>query len=472
MKTNIKFLSVCFLFLAALSCERKNNQLKLNIHQLYKAAPKGVETRWASAENPDALKGKGAMSNKGAKGDAYTLIAPNSTKAIFDQKGAGIITKIWSANTTQWFNESKSRKVLINIYWDNAKKPAVSVPFKEFFGMALGLQRRFESALFSSPEGRSFNCFVPMPYRKAARIEIVNQSDTVLMFYYKVDFLKLPKIDKDALYLHAYWHRDIKTKRGVDFEILPKVSGKGRYLGTNIGVIGDSIYRGTWFGEGEVKIYLDGDTEYPTLAGTGTEDYIGTGWGQGEYNQQIQGSLVSNRHLDVYSFYRYHVFDPVYFHKDCRVTIQQIGNSTRDYLREMRKKGAIFDLIWSFVEKDSLKGSKRYLDMEDPPKLDEKRFPKGVSTNFYRSDDVCATAYFYLDRPENKLPQIQNLEERIKDMDKKLNPPKKKKKKDKKSKKKIKKKKKLKKKKKKKKEDKKKTKKTEKKEKEKKEENN
>ena len=410
------FLVISFL----ISC--KGPKDKFGIDQfgtLYKAAPEYVQTRWVSSENPNATKGKGGMSNKGAKGDAYTLIAANSTKVIFNQTGSGVITKIWSANSLRW-NKHNMRKVLVNMYWDNEEKPAVSVPFADFFGMSLGIMRAFESSLFSSPEGHSHNSFIPMPYKKAAKIEIVNQSEDIIMFYYKINFIKGIKLSNDDLYFHAYWHRDIKTKMGVDFEILPKVSGRGRYLGTNIGVIGDSTYNGTWFGEGEVKIYLDGDDKYPTLVGTGTEDYIGTGWGQGEYNNNIQGSTVSDKQNDIYTFYRYHTLDPVYFHKDCKVTLQQIGNSIRSNLRNMRKQGAKFKVVWSYVEKDGLNASKRYLDMENPPKIEDDDFPKGVSTNFYRSDDVSATAYFYLDKPISNLPKIQSKEIRTKDMEKKV----------------------------------------------------
>ncbi|MGQ7871029.1 glycoside hydrolase family 172 protein [Sunxiuqinia sp. sy24] len=389
------------------------------INQLYKAAPEGVKSRWASAENVNAEKGKGGMTNKGAKGDAYTLIAPGTSKVIFNQEGAGMITKIWSANSLVWTPENR-RKVKIEMYWDDEEKPAVSVPFTDFFGIGLGLMRPFECELFSAPEGRSHNCFIPMPYRTAARIEVVNESEDIIMFYYKINFVKVKKHADDVLYFHSYWHRDIKTTRGVDFEILPKVEGRGRYLGTNIGVVGDSTYQGTWFGEGEVKIYLDGDTEFPTLVGTGTEDYIGTGWGQGEYAHQIQGSLVSDKEHDIYTFYRYHTIDPVYFHSDCKVTIQQIGNSVRDNLRRMRENRAEFEVVWSYVEKDGLNASKRYLDMDNPPKIEDDNFPNGVSTNFFRSDDVSATAYFYLDKPSNKLHEIQSLEERTQNMKEKV----------------------------------------------------
>lgn len=412
-------LGAAVLFMASCTQNQPTEFSVSQINDLYRAAPEGVQTRWASAENVNAEKGKGGMTNKGAKGDAYTLIAPGESKVIFDQKGAGMITKIWSANSVVWNAESR-RKVKIEMYWDDAQKPAVSVPFTDFFGIGLGLMRTFECELFSAPEGRSHNCFIPMPYRTAARIEVVNESDDIIMFYYKVDFLQVPKHADDVLYFHSYWHRDIKTTRGIDFEILPKVEGQGRYLGTNIGVVGDSTYRGTWFGEGEVKVYLDGDDKYPTLVGTGTEDYIGTGWGQDEYANQIQGSLVSDKEHDIYTFYRYHTFDPVYFHEDCKVTIQQIGNGQRNKLREMRANGAEFDVVWQYVSSQGMDASKRYLDMDNPPKLEDEDFPSGFSTNFYRSDDVSATAYFYLDKPSNNLPVIQDVEQRTEAMNEKV----------------------------------------------------
>jgi len=107
-----------------------------------------------------------------------------------------------------------------------------------------------------------------MPFRQSAFITVTNESQTELWLWYDINYTQMDKLPKDAMYFHAYWHRDLKTKPGVDFEIMPEVYGVGRYLGTNIGVIGDSLTRGTWFGEGEVKIYLDGDTEFPTLVGT------------------------------------------------------------------------------------------------------------------------------------------------------------------------------------------------------------
>ncbi|WP_299535567.1 glycoside hydrolase family 172 protein [Ulvibacterium sp.] len=384
-----------------------------DIEKVYKAAPEGVHTRWVSSENRKGEKGRGGMTNKGAKGDAFSMIGPGDTLVIFDQKGPGIITKIWAANSFGW-NQENRRKVSINMYWDNAAKPAVSVPFTDFFGIGLGLMRPFENTFFSMPEGRSFNCSVPMPFRTAGKVEIVNESDDFLMFYYKINMVTLQKLDDDTLYFHAYWNRDMATTKGVDYAILPKVNGRGRYLGTNIGVIGNESYKGTWFGEGEVKIYLDGDEKFPTLVGTGTEDYIGTGWGQGEFDNRIQGSTVSNKEHDLYTFYRFHTYDPVYFHEDCKVTIQQIGNTNRENMVKLIENGADISAVWSYVHDDGYEAAKRYLDMDNPPKATDADFPGNMSNNFYRSDDVSATAYFYLDKPESGLPALPTLEVRTK----------------------------------------------------------
>jgi len=408
---------ICFV---ACTTETKKEAFSLtNINEYYMAAPEGVETRWISSENKQGEKGMAGMTNKGAKGDAFSMIGPHDTLVILDHKGSGIITKMWMANSFAWSLENR-RKISINMYWDGEEKPAVSVPFTDFFSIGLGLMRPFENEFFSMPEGRSFNCAIPMPFRKAAKIEIVNLTDKFVMFYYKINMLKVPKLDEDALYFHAYWNRDTATTKGVDFAILPKINGKGRYLGTNIGVIGNKKYRGTWFGEGEVKIFLDGDEEYPTLSGTGTEDYIGTGWGQGEFDNRIQGSTVSNREHDIYTFYRFHTYDPVYFHDDCKVTIQQIGNSVKSKIVELNKNGADITPVWAYVEKDGFDAAKRFLDMEKPPAVQTDEFPENVSTNFYRSDDVSATAYFYLDKPSSNLPSLPSLDIRVRHIKEKV----------------------------------------------------
>ena len=184
---------------------------------------------------------------------------------------------------------------------------------------------------------------------------------------------------------------------------------------------------GTWFGEGEVKVYLDGDTTNPSLQGTGTEDYIGTGWGQGVYYGQRFGSLLSDKDFDLYSFYRYHTADAIYFWKDCRVTIQQMGHARRELLRKMKAAGTEYLPVWHLQTHGQQVGNDEgipmehihLLDMENVPDVDSDEF-LDLPTNYYRRDDVSATSYFYLDRPENNLPPLQPVEERLRDMNTKV----------------------------------------------------
>jgi len=392
--------------------------LNLKAQNLYDPVPKDVQTRWISPENPNGDKGKGGITNKGAKGNAFYIIQPGETKVIMDVEGSGIIQRIWMAGTISK-NKEQRRAVRIDAYWDGAKKPAVSAPIGDFFGTAHGMLRPFESDLFLSPEGSSFNCNIEMPFKKHAYMTITNESQSEVWFWYDINYLKVDKLPDDMLYFHAYWNRSLKTKLGVDYTIMPKVKGSGRYIGTNIGVIGGEAYQGSWFGEGEVKIYLDGDKKYPTLNGTGTEDYIGTGWGQGEFSNRYVGSVVSNKEHDIYAFYRYHLEDYVYFHKDCKVTIQQIGNSQKPAILKMFEKGGELKPVW-YIKKENRKTVHgRLLEDDNEVAFDSDKFPV-TSTNFYRCDDVCATAYFYLDKPESNLPELPSLDLRLRNLQEKV----------------------------------------------------
>lgn len=375
--------------------------------ELYRKAD-GTVTRWSSFENLNGVKGRGGMENKGAKGHPYDRIKAGETKMLLDIKGCGIITRIWI--TIRNRSPQMLRSLRIEMYWDGAKRPAVSAPFGDFFGVGLGKRVPFENDLFSDPEGRSFNCYIPMPFRKAAKIIITNESDTdIKSIYYDVNYLLTAAHDEDVLYFHTHWRRENPTKLFHDFEILPRVKGRGRYLGTNIGVIADPIYGNTWWGEGEVKVYLDGDEKYPTLVGTGTEDYIGTGWGQGVYAHRYQGCLIADKENHQWAFYRYHIPDAVFFDKDCRVTIQQIGGDDKRRVRELIKKGVPLKPI--SISKDG--NFTKLLENTDELDLDDPSVPDGWC-NFYRRDDVSATAYFYLDSPENNLPALAPVAERVK----------------------------------------------------------
>ena len=399
---------------------------QVTAQELYTAPSKNTVTRWVSPENPTGEKGKAGLTNKGAKGNAFYIVQPGETQNLLDIEGAGIIQRMWMSGSIATVAEQR-RGVVINMYWDGADKPAVSAPIGDFFGNSLGVMRPFDSELFSNPEGRSFNFTIPMPYRKGAKIEIVNESSSQVLFWYDINLVQMERVPEDAMYFHAHWRRELKTTLGEDFEILPKVEGTGRFLGTHLGVIGDKKYEGSWYGEGEVRIFLDGDSEHPSLQGTGTEDYIGTGWGQGEFYAQRFGSLVANSQLDLYSIYRYHTKDAVYFQKDCKVTIQQMGHANnREILRSIRDNGAELIPVWSLLRHGTALGEPggkpmehvRLLDMEAPP--DIYNYETGWGVNYYRTDDVSATSYFYLDRPENNLPALAPIEIRLKDMKEKV----------------------------------------------------
>lgn len=377
------------------------------------------ETRWVSPENPTGAKGAGGKSNKGAKGDALIVVKPGATAVLADVKGSGVIRRIWISGTLPR-NPVQSRAVRLEMYWDGAKKPAVDCPVGDFFGFGLGVAKPFESALFASPEARSFVSTVPMPFRKSAKVQLVNESPSYLLVWYDMNLTVGTKHGADMLYFHTAWRREPKTSLGEDFAILPRVVGNGRYLGAHIGVIGNPAYRGTWFGEGEVKVYLDGDKKLPSLVGTGTEDYIGSGWGQGEFRGRQSGSLVSDSKNDLYSFYRYHLDDPVYFHKDCRVTIQQIGNTSTENLRAIMAKGGEAKPVWVFdIHGEDVMDIRHYdptivriLDDKGLPAFNDPKHPQG-GVNFYRRDDVCATVYFYLDKPSSNLPRLSDVGSRL-----------------------------------------------------------
>jgi hypothetical protein len=325
------------------------------------------------------------------------VLEPKESKLLVHAKGAGIINRIWL--TTNYRTAEVLRSMRLEMFWDNEKTPAVSVPLGDFFGIGLGRMTAFESEFFSQPEGRSFNCYIPMPYKTGARIVLVNESPIAVRLYYDINFTQLVSHKKPVYYFHAFWRRENKTKLGQDFVCLPEVKGRGRFLGMNVGVIADTVYGNNWWGEGEVKMYLDKDSKLPTIAGTGTEDYIGTGWSQGKFTNRYQGCPVADEKNRQWAFYRYHIPDPVFFQTRCKVTLQQIGGEKTEYVRALLGKGAILEPVTVTTDDKFFK----LLEQIPVPKINEPAFPLGW-TNFYREDDVSATVYFYLDKPVNRFP--------------------------------------------------------------------
>lgn len=342
--------------------------------------PNKTSTRWATAENWKGEKGKGGIKNGGRKGSACFKFKSGESQILAEASNTtGIVRRIWMTMNPRTSKILKG--IQLEMYWDGAIIPAVSVPLGDFFNQGLGEMKTFENDCFSSPEGRSLNCFISMPFRKGMKILIKNQTDENVVIFYEVDYTLGDKIGKNAMYLHAKYN-EAKTNVQKDYEILPQVDGKGRFLGANISFIANQGEFGrAWWGEGEVKIYLDGDKEFPTLCGTGTEDYIGTGWGQGEFSQRYQGCTIANGKDLKYAFYRYHIPDPVYFYSNIRVTIQQIGGveGEQSVNRLAQLKGPI-------IRAD-----------EKGEAVDFNK--KQVGFLFERSDFLSSCAYFYLKEP-------------------------------------------------------------------------
>lgn len=362
--------------------------------------------RWASPENFDAAKGQGAIENEGQKGHAFDGIPAGGVLVLAHAKGAGVVDRIWMTFADR--SPEMLRSLRIEMFWDGAEKPAVSVPVGDFFLHGAGEMVRMDTALFSSPEARSFVATIPMPYRNGMRIQIVNDSDRDLSpIYFDVNFRSMDALPQDALYFHGYWSRDPETTPGKAFKILPRVSGKGRFLGTVVTTFANPIYEDTWWGEGEVKIFLDGDGKFPSLAGTGTEDYIGTAWGQGAYINRFQGAPVADPGTGRWSYYRFHIPDPIFFARDVSVEIQQIGGAPKPRIQELIDKGVPITPI--SVDAGSRALFRKLL--ESGVSINEVDLDSG-HTNYLRSDDVSAVAYFYLDRPVSDLPTIQPLAQR------------------------------------------------------------
>jgi hypothetical protein len=201
-----------------------------------------LEPRWSSPENINGQKGMGGKENNSAKGHPYDSIPADSSLSLLDIDGKGIIQRIWITINDR--SPEMLRALKIEMFWDNSEIPAVSVPFGDFFGVGLGRTTAFQNALFANAEGRSFNCFIPMPFRKHAKIVVTNESGKKLNnIFFDVDYSLLKYWDEQFLYFHASWNRDTATTLAKDFELLPLVQGKGRFLGVNIGVSANPLYK-------------------------------------------------------------------------------------------------------------------------------------------------------------------------------------------------------------------------------------
>lgn len=361
------------------------------------AMPQGVQSRWASAENWRGEKGAGGQAGQGRKGSAWFPLPAGAQQTLAAVTGnSGMVRRIWC--TIRDRSPAMLRSIRLDMYWDGASTPAVSAPIGDFFGHAAGRCVTFQSALFSSPEGRSFNCCIPMPFRTGMKMVVTNEGTTDLShFFYDVDYTIGDSFGDDLLYFHTHWRRENPTTYQRDYEVLPRVAGRGRFLGMSVGVIADRTrYADSWWGEGEIKVYLDGDTDLPTLCGTGVEDYVGNGWAGNTdvtYAHAYQGFPLNDLQTYEFAFYRFHIPDPIYFYQDIRVAVQQIG--------------AAWEKAW--VDGMQATGETIYDTQMQPVDLAKP----GALGLFEREDNWSSCAYFYLDGPENGLPPLAPVAERI-----------------------------------------------------------
>ncbi|MDD4189803.1 MAG: DUF2961 domain-containing protein [Mangrovibacterium sp.] len=338
------------------SCQADKN----HIYNLQK-----LESRAATAENPHAEKGKGGMTAGAIKGSpAIKDFKDGTTEVLLEQRGPGMIRHIWC--TSKPMEPSHLRNLILRMYWENHQIPSVEVPLSDFFGVAHGASVPMYSRYLYTQEGRGFNCFFPMPFSKHAKITITNESGTDLdYFFYQVDFTLGDRVtDKDARF-HASFRRENPSRYGRDFKIMEAGNARGIYLGC---VIGIRPLTDGWWGEGEVKIFMDGDSQYPTICGTGMEDYIGSAWGLSAHSTPVQGAPLVTANFA--SLYRFHLYDPVYFQSDIKVTVQQMGSTRKENVLPLYGDSLIFS---------------------------SKNHPRRSPDDGYylRSDDVCATAYWY-----------------------------------------------------------------------------
>ena len=289
-----------------------------------------LDSRAATFENPTGARGAGGAAGGGRKGAPNRRVRPGERVVLADIEGAGTIRHLWM--TFPPGPPERMRAMVLEVFYGAADEPSVSVPCLDFFGLPHGRPVAYHSAMTAVNEGRGFNSYAPMPFRDGVRVELLNGSSASTMLYYQLDYTVEPALSDDVGHLHVAFRRENPTVRGRDVVITEGLRGPGRFLGCVVGV--RVLDEGAWYGEGEVKVYRDGDDDLPTICGTGLEDYVGSAWGMGPHAAPYGGAPLvigrqSDRPLggspDFVGFYRWHLPDPIVFSTDLRVTIQQIG---------------------------------------------------------------------------------------------------------------------------------------------------
>ena len=296
-----------------------------------------AKTRSVSPESLTGEKGKGGMATEGTgKNAARELgqgwkvspsvrIEAGQTFLMADIKGPGVIQHIWMTPT------GDNRLNILRIYWDGEEKPSVECPAGDFFACGMGQYTKVSSLAVCVNPMSGFNCYWPMPFRKRCKITMTNIDEKPMTLYYQVDHT-LTDVPKDMAYFHAQFRRVNPLPDKTDYTIVDGIKGQGQYVGTYM--VWGSNSPG-WWGEGEIKFYMDGDKKFPTICGTGTEDYFcgsygfdnPKGGGYLEFNSAYTGmpQVIMSEKQPRFGLYRWHIMDPIRFESDLKVTIQALG---------------------------------------------------------------------------------------------------------------------------------------------------
>jgi hypothetical protein len=302
-----------------------------------------AKTRSISPENFTGEKGKGGMATEGTGaraardlGQGWKIspsvhIEPKQVFTLAEIQGPGAIQHIWMTPTGNW------RYSILHIYWDGEREASVEAPVGDFFACGWGKYAQVSSLAVCVNPGSAFNCYWEMPFQKSAKITMENFDEERMTLYYQIDYT-LTEVPQDVGYFHAQFRRTNPLPNKSDYTILDGAKGWGHYVGTYMAW---GVHNTGWWGEGEIKFFIDGDGKFPTICGTGTEDYF-----CGSYNFEA-GSKEARRYQEFttpysglaqvirpdglyesqqrFGLYRWHIMDPIRFEQDLKVTIQALG---------------------------------------------------------------------------------------------------------------------------------------------------
>jgi hypothetical protein len=360
-----------------------------------------AKSRSISAENLDGDKGAGGMAIDGLGAKAATFlgpgwkvspsvrIEPRQTFTLAAIQGPGAIQQIWMTTFPGFW-----RSAVLRMFWDDEPTPSVETPLGDFFGAGWTERCRLTSlAVCVNPAG-GFNCYWEMPFRRSARITLENLGEDPMVCYYQINFT-LTDVPEDMAYFHAQWRRSNPLPYKTVHTLLDGVQGQGHYVGTYLAW---GVHNNGWWGEGEIKFYLDGDGDFPTICGTGTEDYFGGAWDfeepggvYGVFSTPYSGLhevLTPSsmfRTQQRFGMYRWHIMDPVRFEQDLRVTIQALGwRPDRANLNAPALSKQMLDRLDA-----GWRPGKYYLPLQD---------------------DIASTAYWYQTEPHAPFPAFPEAE--------------------------------------------------------------